>query len=41
MLREKVGDVIKHKTESTNVQDCGGLPRSSVESSVMEEERRG
>ena len=32
---------VTRKAESTDVHVCGGLPRSSVEVSVMEMERRG
>ena len=32
---------VKRKAESTDVHVCGGLPRSSVEVSVMGMERRG
>jgi len=39
MLKENVKAVTR-ETESTDVHVCGGLPRSSVEVSVMELERR-
>ena len=37
----KMPRAVKRKAESTDVHVCGGLPRSSVEVSVMEMERRG
>ncbi len=37
----KMPRAVKRKAESTEVRACGGLPRSSVEASVMGVERRG
>lgn len=37
----KMPRAVTRKAESTDVHVCGGLPRSSVELSVMEMERRG
>lgn len=39
--RGKMLRAVKRKAESTEVHVCGGLPRSSVEISVMGMERRG
>ena len=37
----KMPRAVTRKAESTDVHVCGGLPRSSVEVSVMGMERRG
>ena len=37
----KMPRAVTRKAESTDVHVCGGLPRSSVEASVMGMERRG